>query len=50
MIVDDGRIVGWFEEPGINDTGADEDPYGESAPDKVLAWLEEHPARKLANA
>ena len=43
MVVDDGRIVGWFEEPGINDEGADEDPYGESAPDKVLAWLEANP-------
>ena len=43
MVVDDGRIVGWFEEPGINDEGADDDPYGESAPDKVLEWLEVNP-------
>lgn len=43
MVVDDGEIVAWFEEPGINDVGADEDPYGESAPDKVLAWLEANP-------
>lgn len=40
MIVEDGKIVAWFEEPGINDNGSDADPYGESAPDKVLAWLE----------
>jgi len=39
MIVDDNRIVGWFEEPGINDVGADSDPYGETAPDKVLEAL-----------
>lgn len=45
MVVDDGEIVGWFEEPGINDEGADDDPYGESAPEKVLAWLREHPKR-----
>ena len=45
MVVDDGKIVGWFEEPGINDAGMDDDPYGESAPDKVLAWLREHPAK-----
>lgn len=38
-VVDDGVVRGWFEEPGINDEGADDDPYGESAPDKVLAWL-----------
>ncbi|UAK23581.1 peroxiredoxin [Sphingomonas nostoxanthinifaciens] len=43
MVVDDGRIVAWFEEPGINDDGADDDPYGESAPDKVLAWLAANP-------
>ncbi|WP_420136555.1 peroxiredoxin [Sphingomonas sp.] len=43
MVVDDGVITGWFEEPGINDEGADEDPYGESAPDKVLAWLQANP-------
>jgi thioredoxin-dependent peroxiredoxin len=40
MVVDNGRISAWFEEPGINDDGTDADPYGESGPDKVLAWLE----------
>ena len=50
MVVDDGRIVAWFEEPGINDAGTDDDPYGESAPDKVLSWLQEHPAKELADA
>lgn len=39
MIVDDNCITGWFEEPGINDAGSDEDPYGESTPDKVLEAL-----------
>jgi peroxiredoxin len=43
MVVDDGVVTGWFEEPGINDEGADEDPYGESAPDKVLTWLKANP-------
>lgn len=43
MVIDDGRIVAWFEEPGINDVGADDDPYVESTPDKVLAWLKAHP-------
>ncbi len=43
MVVDNGVVTGWFEEPGINDEGADEDPYGASAPDKVLAWLEANP-------
>jgi peroxiredoxin len=40
MIVDDGKVTGWFEEPGINDQGLDDDPYGESAPEKLLAWLD----------
>jgi thioredoxin-dependent peroxiredoxin len=44
MVVDDGRIVALFQEPGINDNGTDSDPYGESAPDKVLEWLEANPA------
>lgn len=42
MVVEDGRIVAWFEEPGINDEGTDEDPYGVSAPENVLAWLREN--------
>jgi thioredoxin-dependent peroxiredoxin len=43
MVVDDGVIVAWFEEPGINDVGADEDPYGASAPGPVLDWLRANP-------
>jgi thioredoxin-dependent peroxiredoxin len=41
MIVDDGKIVAWFEEPGINDDGIDADPYDVSGPEPVLVWLEE---------
>jgi len=43
MVIDEGKIVAWFEEPGINDTGDDEDPYTESTPDKVLGWLQANP-------
>ena len=39
MVVENGRITHWFEEPGINDLGSDSDPYGETAPEKVLAAL-----------
>ena len=39
MIVDDNQITHWFEEPGINDDGSDSDPYGETAPEKLLAAL-----------
>jgi peroxiredoxin len=39
MIVKDGVIEKWFEEPGINDTGADEDPYEVTDPDTMIAYL-----------
>ena len=41
-VVDDGKVVAWFEEPGINDVGNDSDPYGESAPEPVLDWVKTH--------
>lgn len=40
MVVEDNEITAWFEEPGINDIGADEDPYGESSPENVLEALQ----------
>jgi peroxiredoxin len=43
MIVDDNTITHWFEEPGINDTGADSDPYGETAPERLLGALTDEP-------
>ena len=36
MVVDDNTVSAWFEEPGINDIGADSDPYGETMPEKLL--------------
>lgn len=48
MVIEDGQIVAWFEEPGINDDGADSDPYGESKPEKVLAWLSAERPQMLA--
>ena len=50
MIVDENRVTAWFEEPGINDTGADEDPYGETAPEKVLEAAKQGVARVLETA
>lgn len=40
MVVNNGVIEKWFEEPGINDAGSDEDPYGETDPERVLAYLD----------
>ncbi|MEO6093718.1 MAG: hypothetical protein ABIT04_12430 [Novosphingobium sp.] len=39
VVVDNNDIVAWFEVPGINDAGTDEDPYGQTAPEKVLEAL-----------
>ncbi|MFL5295620.1 MAG: peroxiredoxin [Phenylobacterium sp.] len=41
MVVNDGVIEKWFEEPGINDEGADEDPYTVTNPDVVLDYLQQ---------
>jgi peroxiredoxin len=38
-VVDDGKIVAWFEEPGLNDNGVDDDPYGVSSPENILEWV-----------
>jgi thioredoxin-dependent peroxiredoxin len=43
MVVDDGVIRAFFEEPGRNDTGEDDDPYEVSDPDTVLRWLAANP-------
>lgn len=40
MLVEDNVVTHWFEEPGINDVGADSDPYGETAPEHILAVLQ----------
>ena len=45
MVVDSGVVTAWFEEPGINDEGADADPYVESTPENVLAWVCANPVR-----
>ena len=45
MVVDSGVVTAWFEEPGINDEGADEDPYTESTPENILAWVCANPVR-----
>jgi thioredoxin-dependent peroxiredoxin len=39
MVVEDNVVTKWYEEPGINDLGTDEDPYGETAPEKLLEEL-----------
>ncbi len=46
-VVDDGAVEAWFEEPGLCDNHA-EDPYGESSPETVLAYLRSEAAARAA--
>ncbi|WP_347266325.1 peroxiredoxin [Paracoccus sp. (in: a-proteobacteria)] len=46
-VVRDGVIEAWFEEPGRSDN-CPEDPYGETSPETVLAWLRANPAKAAA--
>jgi len=48
MVVDDGVVEKWFEEPGINDAGSDEDPYGETDPERILDYLKSAERRLAA--
>ena len=40
-IINDGVIERWWQEPGINNEGLDDDPYIESTPDNVMNYLSE---------
>ena len=42
-VIDDGKVVAWFQEPGINDNGLDSDPYEQSTPENIMAWLKANP-------
>ena len=39
-IVNDGVIEKWWQEPGINNDGTDDDPYVESTPENCINYLE----------
>lgn len=39
-VINNGKIEKWFIEPGPRDN-ADTDPYGETSPENILAWLKE---------
>ena len=39
MVCNNGVVEKWNEEPGRNDTGADEDPYESTDPDTLLKQL-----------
>jgi peroxiredoxin len=39
MVVEDRRIALFFEEPGINDVGSDDDPYTVTRPEVLIEHL-----------
>lgn len=39
MVVNDLIVEKWFEEPGINDEGTDQDPYETTDPDTMINYL-----------
>lgn len=41
MIVNDGIVEQWFEEPGLEDNASD-DPYGETKPENIVEYLEKN--------
>ena len=38
-IVKDGVIEKWWQEPGINNSGSDDDPYTETTPENTIKYL-----------
>ena len=39
-IINDGEVQEFFEEPGINNASADDDPYTVSSPEHMLSFLQ----------
>tara|TARA_B100001027_G_C16208677_1_gene304089 strand:+ start:242 stop:820 length:579 start_codon:yes stop_codon:yes gene_type:complete len=38
-VIDNGVVEAWWEEPGINNDGEDNDPYVESTPENMIDYL-----------
>ena len=39
-IINDGEVQEFFEEPGINNESADDDPYTVSSPEHIISFLQ----------
>ena len=40
-VINDGVVEKWWQEPGINNEGTDEDPYEQSTPENCVQYLEQ---------
>ena len=38
-VINDGVVEKWWQEPGINNEGTDDDPYGETTPENMVEYL-----------
>ena len=38
-IINDGIVEKWWQEPGINNSGSDDDPYVETTPENCIEYL-----------
>lgn len=38
-VINDGVVEHWWQEPGINNDGEDDDPYGETTPENLMNVL-----------
>ena len=39
-VINDGVVEKWWQEPGINNEGTDDDPYGQTTPENMVDYLE----------
>lgn len=44
-VINDGVVERWWQEPGINNDGSDDDPYGETTPENMVNYLSLNPRR-----
>jgi len=48
-VINDGVFEQWWQEPGINNNGEDDDPYIETTPENMMSYLKDvHFAPKAA--
>lgn len=45
-VINDGVVEAWWQEPGINNDGTDDDPYVESTPENMMLYLETQKTHK----
>jgi peroxiredoxin len=40
-VINDGVVEHWWQEPGINNDGSDDDPYVQTTPENMLSYLDQ---------